>query len=153
MKRYIVCVNICCNARESKKHEKKEYEDWLTSLLLHSWLCLTKKQIIEVKTRFNVDVEISPKTLVTSIPIESFEVMNVYPSITKEIAFHSYTTPIPIQAQVLFVALFGHDVLGCTKTRSMKIVAFVLLFIQHSLAQPLMWWGDRPLALVLVPTK
>ncbi len=79
--------------------------------------------------------------------------MNVYHNIMKDIVFHSYTTPIPIQAQGLLVALFGHDLLGCIETRFVKTVAFALPLIQHSLAQLLVRWGDGPSALVLVPTR
>jgi superfamily II DNA/RNA helicase len=104
-------------------------------LLLHSWLRFTTEQITEVRARFNVDVEISLETLAPSVPIESFEDMNVYHNIMKDIVFHSYTTPIPIQAQGLLVALFGHDLLGCIETRFVKTVAFALPLIQHSLAQ------------------
>jgi ATP-dependent RNA helicase DDX5/DBP2 len=92
-------------------------------------LHFTKKQIIEIKARFNVDIEISPKTLVALAPIESFEDMNLHPNIMKDIAFHSYTTPTPIQAQALFMALSSHDLLGCTKTGYGKTTTFALLFI------------------------
>ncbi len=61
-------------------------------------LHLTKKQIIDIKARFNVDVETFLKTLIALAPIESFEDMNFHPSIMKDIAFHSYITPTPIQA-------------------------------------------------------
>jgi ATP-dependent RNA helicase DDX5/DBP2 len=64
----------------------------------------------------NVDVEISLKTLVALVPIESFEDMNLHPSIMKDIVFHSYITLAPIQAQALHVALSGRDVLRCIKT-------------------------------------
>ncbi len=51
------------------------------------------------------------------------------------------------------MALFGHDILGCVKTRFVKTVTFVQPFIQHFLAQSLVWWGDGPMALVLMPTR
>jgi ATP-dependent RNA helicase DDX5/DBP2 len=79
--------------------------------------------------RFNVHVEISLETLATSTPIKSFENMNLHPNIMKDIVFHSYTIPIPIQAQAFPMVLFGCDLLGCTKTRSKKIAAFAFLFI------------------------
>ncbi len=88
-----------------------------------------QKKIIEIKARLNVDIEISPKTLVASAPIESFEDMNLHPSIMKDIVFHSYTTPTPIQAQALFMALSSHDLLGCTKTGFGKTTTFALPLI------------------------
>jgi len=71
----------------------------------------------------------------------------------KDITFHSYITPTPIQAQALHVALFGCDLLGCVETRSRKTIAFAFPLIQHCFAQPLMWRGDGPLALVLASTR
>jgi len=60
-------------------------------------LHLTEKQIIDIKVKLNVDVKISPKTLVASTPIESFEDMNLHPNIMKNIAFHSYIIPTPFK--------------------------------------------------------
>ncbi|CAM6017881.1 unnamed protein product [Sphagnum balticum] len=114
---------------------------------------LNEDQIAEVRARLNVDVEISPDSAPASAPIESFEDMNLHTSIMKDIAFHSYTNPTPIQAQALPVALSGRDLLGCAETGSGKTAAFALPLIQHCLAQPPMRRGDGPLALVLAPTR
>ncbi len=114
---------------------------------------LTEDQIQEVRARLNVDVEISPDMPPASAPIESFEDMNLHSSIMKDIAFHSYTTPTPIQAQALPVALSGSDLLGCAETGSGKTAAFAIPLIQHCLAQPPVRRGDGPLALVLAPTR
>jgi ATP-dependent RNA helicase DDX5/DBP2 len=103
--------------------------------------------------RLNVDVEVFFETLATSAPIESFEDMNLHPNIMKDIVFPSYITPTPIQTQALHVALFGRDLLGCTKIGFGKTTTFVFPFIQHCLAQPLVWQGDGPLALVLASTR
>lgn len=54
----------------------------------------------------------------------------LHQSIMKDIAFHEYTTPTPIQAQAMPVALSGRDLLGCAETGSGKTAAFALPMIQ-----------------------
>ncbi|KAG0605379.1 hypothetical protein M758_9G054100 [Ceratodon purpureus] len=114
---------------------------------------LQLEQIAEVRARLNVDVEITPGTEAAPAPIESFEDMCLHLSIMKDVTFHNYTTPTPIQAQALPVALSGRDLLGCAETGSGKTAAFSLPMIQHCLAQPPIRRGDGPLALVLAPTR
>lgn len=48
----------------------------------------------------------------------------------KDIAFHGYTTPTPIQAQAMPIALSGRDLLGCAETGSGKTAAFTIPMIQ-----------------------
>lgn len=48
----------------------------------------------------------------------------------KDIAFHGYTTPTPIQAQAMPIALSGRDLLGCAETGSGKTAAFSIPMIQ-----------------------
>ena len=48
----------------------------------------------------------------------------------KDIAIHGYTTPTPIQAQAMPVALSGRDMLGCAETGSGKTAAFSIPMIQ-----------------------
>jgi ATP-dependent RNA helicase DDX5/DBP2 len=54
----------------------------------------------------------------------------LHPSIMKDIAIHEYTTPTPIQAQAMPVALSGRDILGCAETGSGKTAAFMIPMIQ-----------------------
>ncbi|KAJ7547940.1 hypothetical protein O6H91_08G110700 [Diphasiastrum complanatum] len=114
---------------------------------------LQQDQIAEVRARLNVDVEITPGTGLAPAPIESFEDMCLHSNIMKDIAFHAYTSPTPIQAQAMPVALTGRDLLGCAETGSGKTAAFSIPMIQHCLAQPPVRRGDGPLALVLAPTR
>eukprot|EP01018_Ginkgo_biloba_P004560 Gb_40721 [translate_table: standard] len=114
---------------------------------------LQDEQIEEVRARLNVDVEITPGTPPAPAPVESFEDMCLHPSIMKDIAFHEYSRPTPIQAQAMPVALSGRDLLGCAETGSGKTAAFSIPMIQHCLAQPPIRHGDGPLALVLAPTR
>lgn len=114
---------------------------------------LQNDQIEEVMARLNVDVHITPGTPSAPAPVESFEDMCLNPSIMKDIIFHDYSTPTPIQAQAMPVALSGRDLLGCAETGSGKTAAFSIPMIQHCLAQPTIRHGDGPLALVLAPTR
>lgn len=54
----------------------------------------------------------------------------LHSSIMKDISFHGYTTPTPIQAQAMPVALSGRDLLGCAETGSGKTAAFSIPMIQ-----------------------
>lgn len=114
---------------------------------------LQNDQIEEVMARLNVDVHITPGTPPAPAPVESFEDMCLNPSIMKDIIFHDYSTPTPIQAQAMPVALSGRDLLGCAETGSGKTAAFSIPMIQHCLAQPPIRHGDGPLGLVLAPTR
>lgn len=116
-------------------------------------LRLQSDQIEEVKKRLRVDVEVTPNTPPAPAPIESFEDMGLHSNIQKDVTYHSYTTPTPIQAASMPIALSGRDVLGCAETGSGKTAAFSIPLIQHCLAQPPMRHGDGPLALVLAPTR
>ncbi|KAK9998959.1 hypothetical protein SO802_018562 [Lithocarpus litseifolius] len=110
-------------------------------------------QIEDVRLRLNVDVTVASDSSPALAPIESFTDMCLHQSIMKDIAIHGYTTPTPIQAQAMPVALSGRDMLGCAETGSGKTAAFSIPMIQHCLAQPPVCRGDGPLALVLAPTR
>ncbi|MCO5560877.1 hypothetical protein L7F22_014497 [Adiantum nelumboides] len=116
-------------------------------------LGLQQEQIAEMRARLNVDVEITAGTPPAPAPVETFEDMCLHENIMKDIAFHQYTTPTPIQAQAMPVALSGRDLLGCAETGSGKTAAFSIPMIQHCLAQPPIRHGDGPLAVVLAPTR
>eukprot|EP00850_Spirogloea_muscicola_P003264 SM000013S26433 [mRNA] locus=s13:288468:293676:- [translate_table: standard] len=114
---------------------------------------LQQDQIAEVRTRLNVDVEVPPSTPSAPPAIESFDDMGLHLNILKDITYHSYTTPTPIQAQAMPVALSNRDLLGCAETGSGKTAAFSIPMIQHCLQQSRLRRGDGPLALVLAPTR
>lgn len=126
---------------------------WLTWQPSDRILQLQEEQIAEMRARLNVDVEITVGTPPAPAPVETFEDMCLHESIMKDIAFHQYTTPTPIQAQAMPVALSGRDLLGCAETGSGKTAAFSIPMIQHCLAQPAVRHGDGPLAVVLAPTR
>ncbi|KAI3941506.1 hypothetical protein MKW92_037910 [Papaver armeniacum] len=113
------------------------------------------QDIEEVRLRLNLDVTVARDSAPAPAPVESFTDLCLHESIMKDIAFHEYTGPTSIQAQVMPVALNGRDLLGCAETGSGKTAAFAIPMIQHCLAQPSVQrrQGDGPLALVLSPTR
>ncbi|GBG84216.1 hypothetical protein CBR_g38188 [Chara braunii] len=114
---------------------------------------LPEDQIAEVRQRLNVSVDVAEGSPPPPSPIESFEDMCLATAIMKDIAFHEYRSPTPIQAQAMPVALSGRDLLGCAETGSGKTAAFALPMIQHCLAQSPIVRGDGPIGLVLAPTR
>ncbi len=58
-----------------------------------------------------------------------------------------YTTPTPIQAKTIPIALKGTDILGCAQTGTGKTASFLIPIIAQMLAKP------NTTALILVPTR
>jgi ATP-dependent RNA helicase RhlE len=89
----------------------------------------------------------------------SFLDLRLAEPIVRAVAAEGYTSPTPIQAQAIPVALEGRDVLGCAQTGTGKTCAFALPILHrlanldangkaHKGAQ-----GRAPRALVLCPTR
>jgi ATP-dependent RNA helicase RhlE len=80
--------------------------------------------------------------------------------IVRAVSDKGYTTPSPIQAQAIPVAIEGKDVLGCAQTGTGKTCAFALPIL-HRLSDPSNNTGRKrgggrtraPRALVLCPTR
>ena len=68
-------------------------------------------------------------------PISSFDQAGFESLLRKRIESVGYTTPTPIQCQVLPVIMSGHDVIGIAKTGSGKTLAFVWPVLVHCIAQ------------------
>jgi ATP-dependent RNA helicase RhlE len=79
----------------------------------------------------------------------TFPELGLMPELLHAVRDAQYTTPTPIQAQAIPVALRGDDVLACAQTGTGKTAGFLLPVLQH-LAQ-----GERGCvrALVLTPTR
>lgn len=60
----------------------------------------------------------------------------------KDIEFHEYTRPTPIQSQAMPVALSGRDLLGCAETGSGKTAAFTIPMIQVQIYMTLSCYID-----------
>ncbi|MEW5298857.1 MAG: hypothetical protein WDW36_001934 [Sanguina aurantia] len=116
-------------------------------------LSLNAEQIIDIRSRLNVVVEVPAGQPDCATPIESFKEMNLHQNILTDIASHKYETPTPIQAQGIPIALSGRDILGCAETGSGKTASFAIPMIQHCLNQAPLRPGDGPIGLVLAPTR
>ena len=83
----------------------------------------------------------------------TFESLGLSPALLRSLAESGYTTPTPIQAEAIPLALAGHDLLGGAQTGTGKTAAFGLPLLQR-LSKVTMPNGPRkPRALVLVPTR
>ena len=82
----------------------------------------------------------------------SFETLQLSPTIVKAIAACGYTTPTPIQAQAIPLALAGKDLIASAQTGTGKTAAFTLPALQR-LAVPSNLRGKGPRILVLTPTR
>lgn len=67
------------------------------------------------------------------------------------IAEQNFTTPTPVQQEVIPLLLAGEDVLACAATGSGKTLAFVLPLLQKLLDEPNP--GKQAKALILAPTR
>jgi ATP-dependent RNA helicase DeaD len=74
--------------------------------------------------------------------------MGLSPMMLKALAHARYSTPTPIQAAFIPVALDGHDVLGQAKTGTGKTAAFGIPLIEMLEAR-----GRGPQAIILAPTR
>lgn len=79
--------------------------------------------------------------------MKNFEGFGLPPALAKSLAYMKYTTPTPIQAQAIPLALEGHDILGTAQTGTGKTAAFAIPLVEKLLANP------HGCALVLTPTR
>ena len=64
-----------------------------------------------------------------------------------------YETPTPIQAQTIPAAVSGQDILGCAQTGTGKTAAFALPILDYFVHDKPRTVPNRPLVLVLAPTR
>ncbi|HET8616507.1 MAG TPA: DEAD/DEAH box helicase, partial [Actinomycetales bacterium] len=93
-----------------------------------------------------------------TVPERTFADFDVHPDIVEALGRVGITSPFPIQAMTLPVALDGHDIIGQAKTGTGKTLGFGIPLLQRTIAT-----GDegydaleapgRPQALVVVPTR
>ena len=79
--------------------------------------------------------------------MENFEGLNLSPLLAASLAKMNYTSPTPIQAKAIPLALQGRDIMGSAQTGTGKTAAFSIPLIQTLLTNP------RANALVLTPTR
>jgi len=84
----------------------------------------------------------------------TFENLNIIAPILEALKNEGYTTPTPIQAQTIPLALQGKDILGCAQTGTGKTAAFAIPIIQLMNQDRGHHSGKRPIrALILTPTR
>eukprot|EP00746_Dinoflagellata_sp_MGD_P166329 gnl/MRDRNA2_/MRDRNA2_96137_c0_seq1.p1 gnl/MRDRNA2_/MRDRNA2_96137_c0~~gnl/MRDRNA2_/MRDRNA2_96137_c0_seq1.p1 ORF type:complete len:808 (+),score=214.43 gnl/MRDRNA2_/MRDRNA2_96137_c0_seq1:85-2508(+) len=109
----------------------------------------------EMRVSLEVKVEDSKEGAATPGPIEVFEELDIVPEgVMQAFGEMGITAPMPIQAQVLPLALQGRNVIGVAKTGSGKTIAFLLPAIVHLQAQEAVAQGQMtPITLILAPTR
>ncbi len=85
--------------------------------------------------------------------MSDFQQFNLIAALQQAIQDEGYELPTPIQQQTLPVALEGQDVLGCAQTGTGKTAAFVLPILNHLADNGFKTVANRPLALILAPTR
>src|SRR5687768_1689275 len=83
----------------------------------------------------------------------SFESLGLAPALLRALSETNYTTPTPIQAQAIPLALAGHDLLGGAQTGTGKTAAFGLPLLNRLAKETPPNGPRKPRALILVPTR
>ena len=79
--------------------------------------------------------------------MQHFDELNLPPALKAALVAMNYTTPTPIQAQAIPLAIAGRDVLGTAMTGSGKTAAFCIPMISRMLS------NSRGSALIMLPTR
>ncbi|MEM6312100.1 MAG: DEAD/DEAH box helicase [Pseudomonadota bacterium] len=82
-----------------------------------------------------------------------FDMLDLSPSLHKALSKGGFSTPTPIQAKAIPLALDGHDILGLAQTGTGKTLAFGLPMIEVLLAAPGKPAPKTAKALILAPTR
>ncbi len=85
--------------------------------------------------------------------MKTFAEIDLIEPVRRALADEKYEIPTPIQAQTVPAALSGHDVLGCAQTGTGKTAAFALPILNRLGKQNPPVKPNRPLVLVLAPTR
>jgi ATP-dependent RNA helicase RhlE len=83
----------------------------------------------------------------------TFDELNLIAQVQRALADENYVTPTPIQAQTIPAALSGCDVLGCAQTGTGKTAAFALPILNRLGQRNRKALPNRPVVLVLAPTR
>lgn len=86
-------------------------------------------------------------------PVCSFAHFNFDQLLMKQIIKSEFTTPTPIQAQAIPIALSGRDLIGIAKTGSGKTDAYLWPALIHIMNQKELQPEDGPIVLILAPTR
>src|SRR6478752_7084140 len=99
-----------------------------------------------------------PETVTEPVRVESFSDFAIHPDIVDALAQHKITSPFPIQAMTLPVALSGHDIIGQAKTGTGKTLGFGVPMLNRTVARGDAAWegmphAGKPQALAVAPTR
>ena len=83
----------------------------------------------------------------------TFDTLGLSPALLRSLVEQGYTTPTPIQAQAIPLALAGHDLLAGAQTGTGKTAAFGLPLLQRLSAVTAGKHKRVPRALILAPTR
>jgi ATP-dependent RNA helicase DeaD len=97
------------------------------------------------------DVAVSPPSAAsTDAAPQTFADLGLHPALLRALDDLGYEEPTPVQREAIPLLLEGHDLLGQAATGTGKTAAFALPLLQRLTEGKR---GDRPVALVLVPTR
>jgi ATP-dependent RNA helicase RhlE len=85
--------------------------------------------------------------------LKNFESMDLFAPLQRALAEQKYEKPTPIQAQTIPTAIDGRDILGCAQTGTGKTAAFALPILDYLGHEQPRAVANRPIALVLAPTR
>src|SRR6478752_6356734 len=99
-----------------------------------------------------------PETVTEPVRVESFSDFAIHPEIVQALADAGITSPFPIQAMTLPVALSGHDIIGQAKTGTGKTLGFGVPMLNRTVARGDAAWegmphAGKPQALAVAPTR
>lgn len=86
-------------------------------------------------------------------PLKTFAELELIEPVQRALVEENYHTPTPIQAQTIPAALDGRDVLGCAQTGTGKTAAFALPILDFLGQEKIKARPNRPVVLVLAPTR
>jgi superfamily II DNA/RNA helicase len=84
------------------------------------------------------------------VPVKTFAELGVDADVVETLASHDITSPFPIQALAIPLAIKGHDLIGQARTGTGKTIAFALPILHQVTAKHP---DGKPQALVVVPTR
>ena len=102
--------------------------------------------------------ETAAATVTEPPPVASFSDFAIHPDIVDALAEHKITSPFPIQAMTLPVALSGHDIIGQAKTGTGKTLGFGIPILNRVVSPrdeefSTMPSAGKPQALAVAPTR
>lgn len=85
--------------------------------------------------------------------MKTFAELDLIQPLNQALVEENYHTPTPIQSQTIPAALQGYDILGCAQTGTGKTAAFALPILDYLGQEKLKPRPNRPIVLVLAPTR